>query len=68
MKICLFKYLLPLMCFALAFQGTNAKVEIVISVMNALWTNETFWFIVETVGVLLIKTHFKKFLAPVFTI
>ena len=55
-----FGNLLPLGWFPLALPGTNAEVERVFSVMNALWTNEKNWFKAGSVGVLLIMSHVQE--------
>lgn len=51
-----------LVSFCLALPGSNAAVERVFSIINALWSDEKNRLKIETVKALTtVKTHFKNF-------
>jgi hypothetical protein len=46
--------------FSLAIPGTSVSIERVLSITNALWTDEKNSFLVETIkAVIVTKTHFQ---------
>jgi hypothetical protein len=53
--------------FSLSLPGTNAAVESVFSLVNALWTDERNWLEVSTVkSIGLVKHHFRNYTCPEF--
>jgi hypothetical protein len=46
--------------FSFAFPGTNAAIERVLSITNALWTDERSRFLVETMKADGNETHFEE--------
>jgi hypothetical protein len=47
--------------FSFAIPGTSATIERVLSITNALWTDQKSHFLVETIkAVLITKTHLEE--------
>jgi hypothetical protein len=47
--------------FSFAISGTDAAIERIFSITNALWTDEKSRFLVETIrAVIVTKTHFEE--------